>query len=92
MNCPATIYYLSINYYYYLYYNYTNCLSTSLIVTPTLLYYDIGGHRKYVMFTSADRLYFGWKNPNQKIGKKNVRFFITGGAVRFIITKIKMPL
>ena len=40
------------------------------------------------MFTSADRSYFGWKNPNQKIGK-NVRFFITGGAVRFITTKIK---
>ena len=73
-----------------LYYNYTNCLSTSLI--HPLLYYDIGGHRKYVMFTSADRLYFGWKNPNQKIGKKNVRFFITGGAARFIITKIKMSL
>ena len=39
------------------------------------------------MFTSADRPYFGWKNPNKKISK-NVRFFITGGAVRFIITKI----
>ena len=41
MNCPATIYYISINYYYYyyyyLYYNYTNCLSTSLIVTPTVI-------------------------------------------------------
>ena len=46
--------------------------------TP-LLYYDIGGHRKYVMFTSADRPYFGWKNPNQKIGK-NVGFFYHGGS------------
>ena len=42
---------ININYYwyYYYYYYYTNCLSTSLIVTPTVV---LRYSRTYVMFTS----------------------------------------
>ena len=44
--------YININYYSYLYYYYTNCLSTSPIVTPNCCTTIIVGYWRYVMFTS----------------------------------------
>ena len=80
--------YISINYYcYYLYYYYTNCLSTSLMVTPTVIlrYRRISE----ICYVHICRLTLLWLEKSQSEDWKKCQIFYHRGSCQIYYYKDK---